>query len=355
MDKATKTRFHPGAWALAALGHLTAVAIVTLGLAWLIAPLDVALPIYKFALTEEVFREQTFLQMGLHVGLSTCIWAAVYLLGAFVLSWRTKPDRVIRVARGTVMTETIIVLPVFMLLSFGLAQLAINNIAGILANVASYQAARAAWVWKGEEGKSRINNVGSNEARTRARLAAALVMTPVAPGEFVGNPTMGNATAQNMRESLALANIPLAGPYIPAGITNFGTNVFGTGLNMTTRSGQSFIAALDTSMYAIRGIRKFTHAWHATNVTVSDSSNGDTSISLTYRHFVAMPIMGRVFGNFGVVGLRPGYYSEFNRTYGFQSLSKTPPNTNLPGGTLLNFSIGGPGFGEAIRGEVGDF
>jgi hypothetical protein len=88
---------------------------------------------------------------------------------------------------------------------------------------------------------------------------------------------------------------------------------------------------------------------------VTDSATGDTKVKLTYKHFIAMPTMGRVFGSFGLVGMRPGYYSKFTREFGFKSLSKTKPNPKLPTGTLLDGAISGPGFESAIRSEVGDF
>lgn len=341
-------------WAVFSAFHLTMVAIFSVALGWLIAPLEIAWWSYKLALAEEAFRSTTLVQTVLHVGLSACLWAMLYLVGSYLVTARDKTARTIRVSRGTAMTETLIVIPVFLLLCFGLAQLAINNIAGILANVAVYQAARSAWVWKGEEGVTRVQAVSSGEARDRARIAAALVMTPVAPGEFWNNPTISDQAASRMRDSLAKANIPLVGAAVPSSVVNVGTNVFGTGLKNPFEE-TSFVAALDTSHYAVRGIRKYTHAWHATSVRVTDSANGDTSVRLRYRHFVAMPLMGRLFGNLNVVGLRPGHYSTFNRTYGFKSLSKTPPNPKLPSGTLLDGVINGMGFGAAIRDEVGDF
>ncbi len=343
-----------GGWCIVAIFHVVMVAIFSIALAWLIAPLEIAWWSYKFALTEEAFRELTLLKTALHVGLASCLWAMIYLIGSWAVANLRETRRTIRVSRGTAMTETLIVIPVFLLLCFGLAQLAINNITGILANVAAYQAARAAWVWQGEQGVTRVGAVPSNEARDRARIAAALVMTPVAPGEFVGNPFISDEPASRMRNSLAKANIPLVGAAIPSGVATIGTNVFGTGLNDPFED-TSFIAALDTSHYAVRGIRKYTHAWHATNIRVRDSQRGETSVRLRYRHFVAMPLMGRLFGNFSVIGFRPGYYSRFEREYGFQSLSETPPNAQLPSGTLLDGVISGPSFEGAIRDEVGDF
>ena len=78
----------------------------------------------------------------LHLGISVCVWALFVILFHTVRPDPTDVSRRFRATRGTVLTETLIVIPVALTLTFGLAQLAVMNVAGILANLASVQAGR---------------------------------------------------------------------------------------------------------------------------------------------------------------------------------------------------------------------
>lgn len=318
--------------------HATGTAAIAVLFALVLAPSQ-----YTFQLLDHVrmvpeLWDQSLIRIALHFGLSACVWAlACITFLLFKARVKAQPKRVVKLSRGSVMAETIIVLPVWMLLVFGLAQLTVNNIAGVLMNVAVYEAARSAWVWEGEAGNRA--GVNSGMVNENARLAAALVMTPVAPGGFVGDPRL-SGRAEKMRLALALTHVPLVGGAIGQNLPGDVQNLLGTvaslDLTIPTRNNQSVMRALDSDPFIIRTVKKFTHAYHSTSVAVSQS-DGDTVVKVTYKHFIAMPIMGPVFGEkVGILDAlsteskRPGYYTTFERTTGRKSQSNNPANATLP-------------------------
>jgi hypothetical protein len=273
----------------------------------------------------------------LHLGLAACLWAMTFIVFQLIkMRVSQRKLGVVKLARGSVMTETIVILPVWMLLVFGLLQLAVNNVGGILANVAVYEAARTAWVWKGEVGK----RAGVTDAivTDRARIAAAMVMTPVATGDFTSDPRLPTVAANKMRNALALAHVPLIGSVasqvLPGNaqdlIAGAGSFSF-TGL--ATRNNQSVWRALDGDPFIIRTLKKFTFAYHCTKVEVSESG-GETVAKLTYLHQISMPMMGPVFGSRKLfsadTGYRSGYYTTYKRSSGRASQSNNPANAALP-------------------------
>ena len=257
-------------YAFKSIGHLSAIGILSGVVAIVSAPHTQAWSTYGIALNTPWMRDDTLMRMGFHIAISACLWAMTFLIiSAFRAHKREKQTRVLKMARGSVMTETIIVLPIWMLLVFGLAQLAVNNIAGVLANVAVYEAARAAWVWDGE-GRG---TGGGGQGGERARIAAAAVMTPVAPGEFAGNPFLP-AGAEKMRKALALSHVPLSSAVAGIGagdVQNMLANLGSLNLAMPTESNKSVMRALDTEAFLLRTLKKFTHAYHATSTTVSSA------------------------------------------------------------------------------------
>jgi hypothetical protein len=262
----------------------------------------------------------------LHLGLSACIWALLVII--YKLSNRPRP-RVVRALgqRGSVMAETLIVLPIFFLMSMGLAQLAINNVAGILANVAVYQSARTAWVWQPEKNIARVNaTVTQANITDRARIAAALVMTPAAPGNYFSSPFYGTQAFKATRFSMAASQVPGGGAL--GGIGGLLTTVGSIDPTIATRNNLSLSRALDHSSFLRRGMQKFTHAYAATTVRVIQPS-GRIGVELTYKLHQVMPFARRLFGTFDSVHMRMGYFVTYTRQYTFKA-QPYMPNAALP-------------------------
>ena len=235
-----------------------------------------------------------------------------------------------RAARGTVLTEFLIILPVFLLLTFGMAQLAINNMAGMLANVAVYEAARAVWIWQPEVDTGRA----TADPVDRARIAASQVMTPVAPGNFMVIPTGLSAEFRASRNALMLSQIPFGGS-IPSGLTDLGAGAGSISLQSAEKD-LSMSKALDTSTFLSRSLTKYTHAYLATNVEVINGS--EIGATLTYQHNQVMPLVGIIFGkksgglfgvNFDAPGMRSGYYATYQRSYAIKAQA-WKPNITMP-------------------------
>lgn len=324
-------------WTVYGVLHTFGVGVFAFGLAYVLAPSAYAWKCFQSAVAIGELRDVSLTAGLLHLGLATCLWAMTFIVLQLIKMRVTQRKvGVVKLSRGSVMTETIVILPVWMLLVFGLLQLAVNNVGGILANVAVYEAARTAWVWKGESGK----RAGVTDAivADRARIAAAMVMTPVATGDFTTNPILP-AAATKMRNALALAHVPLLGSVaaqvLPGNAQDFlagAGSVSFTGL--ATRNNQSVWRALDGDPFIIRTLKKFTFAYHCTKVEVSDSAGGETVAKLTYLHQISMPMMGPVFGSFKALsadtGYRAGYYTTYKRSSGRASQGNNPANAAIP-------------------------
>ncbi len=323
-------------WTVHAVLHTFAVGVYAFGLAYVLTPSAYAWKCFQSAVAVGELRDLSVTAGLLHLGLAACLWAMTYIV-IQLIKMRTTQRKlgVVKLTRGSVMTETIVILPVWMLLVFGLLQLAVNNVGGVLANVAVYEAARTAWVWKGEVG----NRASVTDAMVsdRARIAAAMVMTPVATGDFATNPILPPA-ATKMRNALALAHVPLLGSVaaqvLPGGAQDFLAGVGSFSFTLfATRKNQSVWRALDGDPFIIRTLKKFTFAYHCTKVEVSESG-GETVAKLTYLHHLSMPMMGPVFGSFKLLsedtGYRTGYYSTYVRTSGRASQSNNPANSAIP-------------------------
>ncbi len=330
---------------LVALGHLSAVAAIAMGVTLLIMPWRHARGIVGHLRDVPQLWEASAVPMLLHVGLAACLWASICIivqLGRIRVAEMKKPAA-IRLSKGTVITETLVVMPIYLLLTFGLGQLSINNVGGILANVASYEAARAAWVWQPEvdlgSGDRRMG-ITNGTAVEKCRIAVALVMMPVAPGDYAKLPMLNSANADKARMMVLGANVPLMGvisTQVPAqamGVAQAGVAALGAGdLGMNKLS---YSATLGGSAFWLRSIRKFTTAFLAAKCEINA---GDHSVRMTYRHHNAMPLVGRVFGSLQVLdapGQRPGYYSDYVRNFGFRKQFNTP-NKKLPKNNWINF------------------
>lgn len=311
-------------WVWRAVLHIGASLLVALALAWALLPAEAL----KFLALRQLQRPE-LLDMSstailLHLGLSASLWALVVI--AYHIWRRPKPRMVHRLSRaGTVLTETLIILPVFLLLSFGMAQLAINNIGGILANVAVYEAARAAWIWQPEVDVERVNQtISAEDAQNRTRVAAALVMTPVAPGGFF-NTMEGDEVLKKNRLAMAASQVPMAGAL---GLEQLLAVAGLPPLQAGTPENLSFTAALDTSSFLRRSLLKFSHAYQATDVTITDA-DGRIGADLEFKLHQTMPLVGPIFGEQDTVESRSGYFSTFSRSYSFRA-QPYKPNAALP-------------------------
>ena len=243
---------------------------------------------------------QPVTELATHGLISGLVWYMVYS------AWRavSKPraQRVLKAAHGTVITETLIVLLPFMLLTSGLAQMSINNMAGMLTNKAAYEAGRTMWVWEPTD---------AAKGQKRARLAAAASVAPVAPGSHFMMPN-GDAELAAMRGVVYATFSPLGWIGGGSGISKtvaMGVSVGGK----SGTTGRTFGDALDSDSFPNRAARKLNFAYEAT--AIEPIRGGQVGAKVTYKHFQAFPWFAWITGQQEFVGMRQGYYSKIIRTY----------------------------------------
>jgi hypothetical protein len=313
-------------WLVRIVAHSLGVVVVALLL--LLPYLNQAtIEVITASAQHSAFLEMSAFEAVFHLSLAACLWALCVIGFEIVTSKRKPVAKLLRLQRGSVMTETLVILPVFFLLTFGIAQLAVNNIAGLLANAAVFQAGRTGWLWASEADAGR-RGVTMTKAEELARVQAAAVLTPVAPAEFVQAGTTSLEFRQ-MRGILLGSQVPSfsqdtgAAAMTAAPALMAGTNM----LNQSERD-STFGRAFDTSDFRQRTVRKFTFAYHATELTVTNGGD-DVVTSLTYHHHQAFPIVGGIFGDVSLeIGGRPGYYTEIKRE--FSMPKQIMPNPRTP-------------------------
>lgn len=248
----------------------------------------------------------------LQVALGACIWAMCYLLFQWVrvsLRERRTPNKVLVKARGTILTETLIVFPVFLLLTSGLAQLSINTSASILTAVGTFQANRTAWLWEPETRPANARNGMSgrtDEVDERARIAAASVIAPVVPAEFRGNCDFSDLFDARMRTITATgAYAGAAGADAVRALVNTGS----TGLPTELYYNKAF----DTSPFYERGAKKLYLAYCLTSAS-HRTSGGNVVTTVEYTHANVFPWFSYIFGEERVAAGNPGRYAVFTNT-----------------------------------------
>ena len=281
---------------------------------------------FVMALENEQFQSFTAAEVAIHIGLSVCTWMLVVITYKLVMLKRRR-RKVFKVARGTAITETLIILPVWIMLSMGLLQLSIMNIAGILSNLAVFQAARTVWVWEGDRGQG----VSYMTVMSKARVQAAYALAPVAPGDYIHNPIFVGNSFKAARAGMLAQQLPLLATdqgnlgyplaYVveledPGGLIRTG----GTGDLALWRS-------LDGTTFRTRSVRKFTFAYNATTI-IPFMAATRTGCLLIYNQQIAMPLAPWVFGERSIVSGRPGYYRRFVRQFNFQG--QVPANRRFP-------------------------
>lgn len=239
--------------------------------------------------------------LAIMFGLAVCTWAILFVAFTHVLARiRIRKTMVVVKTRGSIMTESLIVLPVFLLLTFGLGQMGVNSMAGLLTTLGTFQAARTLAVWGPEVGNNRSGTtVTQANARDRARIAAAAVIAPVAPMS-AGNITCTKTSAfTKMVEGMVSAGLsPVELP----------------------QQYKSFSSALDNATFAQRGPSKFAGAYCSVGVTYSGDMRTDPgatevgtfTTNVQYQHKMVFPLVGPAFGGTLTAG---GWQTTVERTY----------------------------------------
>lgn len=268
-----------------------------------------------------------------HLGLCALVWATLFLSATRMRQlWRAnaEPVRLTPKPIGSVLTETLVVLPVALVLIMGIAQLALVNITGTLADLAVIQSARSAWVWMPEATEGRFN-VDRSLVAEKARVQAAAVLAPTASSEF-GNFRLGahpDYTKTFQKTMGAIFGTQIEG----GGGSNVGAYAraraeqkLTPGLN-TTPSEFSFFLAFDASKFEDRTARKFYNAWAHTEVELAET--GDRiGVTMTHHYFVLMPLVAGIFGEHKQINGKHGYFLTLERKYTLRKQVKV--NAKLP-------------------------
>ena len=259
-----------------------------------------------------------------HLGCASMLWAS--LVGAWTWQRRRAQTRVLTPVKvlpkrgGAVLLETLIVVAPFLALTGGLMQLSINSIAGLLANLGTYQAARTVWVWLPEARGDRAEPPVSEEKVVEmARLAAASALAPVVPSALRSSyATNTNEVVQMRAAMFAHFQAGAQAPYgsTVAGQVNAG---LGGGIEGDDKGRELTVAlAFDAENMGNRAVRKLTFAAHpqVTKIRLLESTQG-VGVSLTYHHYQAFPWFGYLLGlgNNANIDGRQGYYLPITRSY----------------------------------------
>ena len=273
-------------WVAKSFAHLTATTVVFI-------------PLLGFHLTKQsagilvqglqntTLNSDIMFELALLYGLSACVWALMYIIASLVQS-RRRQARVMKLkrARGTVITETLIVLPVFLLLLSGLMQLSMNSVAGLLTTLATYEVTRSMRVWAVEEDNSRSPGGTPNAftIRDKAKVVAAGVIAPVTPEGQMPNCNLSGTSAFQFMASLGASDLNL----------NANAN--------TVDHIWAYSEAWGQSQFADRAPTKFSRAYCAsdvtwTNVNTDPYNNGrrNFTVTLSYMHPASFPLVGMIF------------------------------------------------------------
>ncbi len=288
-------------FALSTLLHLLGIFVLSAVFASLFISETTAMIIYSL-LGDQQISEQILTPLVITLGLSTVFWG----VGVFAIRAINRPQvKTLKRARGSIMTETLIVLPVFLLLTSGLAQMGINSMAGLLTTVGAFEAGRTLAVWGPEEGNARINGgVTRAQITERARIAVAVIVAPVAKTTATAM-CAPSATLNNFLRGMTAAGVaPVPVPRAQI---------------------WSFMEAFGTETFAQRGPTKVVAAYCAVSIDGSSfagiptqgTTGGDFTVKVTYAHKTVFPLVDQVFGTGGI-----------ERSY--QMRSHIPPNDCLP-------------------------
>ncbi len=279
-----------------------------------------SLGLLKVGVRDEMLRPDIMGPGVLLFGLAGCVWALAFIIYQLAKSHMTQAKHVsLKKARGTVITETLVVFPVFLCLTFGLAQMAMNSIAGILSTLASYEVTRTLAVWAVEEGNNRSpsGTVSREHIRDRARLVAASIIAPVTPELASGltGCSQGSALPSMLQGLVGAGLAPAAAPALQI---------------------KSMAEGYGASRFIVRGPTKLSLAYCAIDVTWTNVNTDTTFVgrspitaSLAYNHPISMPAVGWVFATDPGAGpWATPYVSIIRRQY--RMTTYLTPNTYLP-------------------------
>jgi hypothetical protein len=317
----------PVGWIARGVGHLLGVSTLSVLLALPLVD-RATLELYMAALQDPQFVAD-WSSLLVHVGLAGCCWALIAIAFHHFRGRHAdradEPTRVVRAGRGSVMLETLIVMIPFLLLTSGLAQLSLRNVAGLLSDLALYQGARTAWVWMPETAETRSpanTSIDQGDVARKARLASAAVLAPTAPSSFTV--PQGNQAPElsNLRGTMYATFAGSAATDAGTNAVNDARNSLGTGRSDSTGEALSFASAFDNQKFKKRASRKLTFAYLALQGYQLDigSRNGNRMVSVrfTYQYNVVFPWFAYIFGDGYLTGGaapggRDGYYVGIQR------------------------------------------
>ncbi len=325
--------------------HLFGVVAIATGLGLVAIPGTAHLNTLLNAGQQSASIGQSLLFSGLfHLLLSALIWFGLAFVGESL--WKRRnggpaPTRVIRPARGSIYVEFLAIIPVFLLLLFGLIQLVLLNLGSALSHVASYEAARTAWVWEAELpehqvsgtpttgwGQPAVPQVTMNDVEDRIRIAASLVMTPIAAGDYSIDEG-GDLTPEfeAMRHSMT-------GRFgMPPGDSSLGeTEAQAMDAIANFNRDPSLRRSLDSSRIHIRAWRKFTFAYLSTEVLEVIQEPNRVGARIAYYQHMSMPFVDAVFGETDHPrGSRGGHYVRWEVEHAFPR-QRHSANRTIPSG-----------------------
>lgn len=323
-----------GALSIGVAAGLHGLAVLILGaLSASLFSTELTLDALRWAWAHEAAFSSVTLGLAGHLGLCALVWATfVFLTGRMRHLWSAKPAPLKLSARplGSVLTETLIVLPVALVLIMGIAQLALINIAATLADLAVIQSARSAWVWMPEAVEGRFN-VDRSLVADKARVQAAAVMAPTASSDF-------GAFRLDADPEYTTTFRKTMGAIYGTQIEGGGGNDVGaysqtraeqklTPGKETKHSEFSFFLAFDTKTFEERSARKFYNSWAHTDVKIVESSDR-IGARMTHHYFVLMPLVSGIFGEYKQINGKNGFFLTIEREYTLRKQVKV--NAKLP-------------------------
>mgnify|MGYP006286610489 CR=1 FL=1 len=302
---ATPMSMGPLGWIARAIGHLLGVSTLSLLLALPLVD-RATLELYLAALQQPQFSAD-WSAIGLHFGLAACCWGLLAVGFHHFRSRRADESnkRVVRAARGSVMLETLIVMIPFLLLTSGLAQLSLRNVAGLLCDLALYQGARTAWVWEPESGVTNTRApdgtpISPTDVQDRARLASAAVLAPTAPSTYRVPDQTPTPALRNLRGVMHATFAGRAGFDAGSDDITEARNTLGSG-GAASNERTSLATSFDDNSFPARAARKLTFAYLSLQnyQVVYDTQNGNdvVSVSFDYQFNVVIPFFAYIFGN----------------------------------------------------------
>lgn len=274
--------------------------------------------------------------VALHFALAGCVWALMvigYRLVRLRRTERKQTKRVMLSKRGTILTETLIIIVPFLLLTSGIAQLTQLLVTGLLADLAVFQAARAVFVWAPETTQPRFeSSFGDIIIQDRARTAASMALAPTAPNDYyVGRiPVVGSSDYFRRQRNIMSGAFRPGDPNSNWIWSASDASAFAWGLDHGGAEAENltYARAFDGEGFHYRAVRKMTQAeWGLyrnfrticpRNCTTTNAN--ESGVSFVYYYNIALPWFGYLWGEYLTIGNRPGWYDPIPREHTFPAL-----------------------------------